>query len=417
LIFLPHACYPIFLQRPTSENHFNSIPISQNAQHTFNQQPNSCLRTTHKYYLHKILLEDSASIEELNTIAYKFLTTKQFTFYTDGSLINLQTPECKMGFGWIELTTNTTFKGATIFNPSSTKSETIAILTAIISVPNDSTLNIYTDSQNCINNWKTFSDPLVSRRKQLNKNNHNLWTLLKDLTKTKNLTINFIKVKAHSNDTFNDIADDLVKQGLLYKPIYVQPKAFTDSLLCPIWNHIGTIDTNPRKWIKKVLQSRIFTSFLFNNNLHSFRSNFDTDAINWEYTARWISRNINQEEITSFRHTRQVSHKIESITHNLPTSDLQKQRCTKLYLNEPILCPLCTREEDNNSHIGLCISTKHDINACLTKGKDRLQSLIETSEYFSSSSLALKNSLHHLACLQPLPLDNNPIQPDHTIHL
>jgi hypothetical protein len=76
-----------------------------------------------------------------------------------------------------------------------------------------------------------------------------------------------MKVKAHSNDTFNNIADNLTKQGLSCKPIQVQIKAFTDSLLCPIWNHIGAIDTNPRKWIKKVLQSRIFTSFLFNNNI------------------------------------------------------------------------------------------------------------------------------------------------------
>jgi hypothetical protein len=107
---------------------------------------------THTNIIYKLLSEDKANLDELNNIATQFLTTKHFTFYTDDSLTHLQSPQCRMGFGWIETSTATTFKGATIFNPSSTKSETIAILTTLIAIPDESTVNIYTDSQNCIHN-------------------------------------------------------------------------------------------------------------------------------------------------------------------------------------------------------------------------------------------------------------------------
>jgi ribonuclease HI len=277
-----------------------------------------------KYFLKKILQGSSSQINLLLELSHSFSNQDQFTFYTDGSLIGLQTSSCKMGYGWIEPTLNATFKGSCILNPSSTKSESYAILTVLLTLPNNSSIHIYTDSQNCIHNYNNFSNPLLSRRKQLNHNNHLLWTFIIELIKDKGLKLILNKVKAHSNNIYNDLADELATQGLNTEPINSDIKAHAiNSLLLPVWNSMGIIDTNHRKWMKKLIQARIFNNFIFNtdfNTLHNVFFNFD---INWEYTSLWTKRNDKVEEITSFKHTHNCSYKIKLISHQLPTGDIQ----------------------------------------------------------------------------------------------
>jgi hypothetical protein len=133
-----------------------------------------------KYFFKKILQESSSQIDRLLELSYNFSTHNQFTFFTDGSLIGLQTSACRMGFGWIEINHNTTFKGSCILNPSSTKSESYAIFTVLLTVPNNSSIEIHTDSQNCIHNYNTFSNLLISCKKQLNPYfGPSSWKLLK----------------------------------------------------------------------------------------------------------------------------------------------------------------------------------------------------------------------------------------------
>jgi hypothetical protein len=48
----------------------------------------------------------------------------------------------------------------------------------------------------------------------------------------KNLWFSFHKIKAHSNDTYNDMADELTKQELDIQPIIIQPEAYSSLLCC-----------------------------------------------------------------------------------------------------------------------------------------------------------------------------------------
>jgi ribonuclease HI len=109
-------------------------------------------------------------------------------------------------------------------------------LIGLVNVPKNSTVNIYTDSQNCMHNWTFFHDPLTSRRKQVNRNNHQIWTFMKSLSETKNLHVILHKIKSHSNDVYNDIADKLAKQGLDSDPIIIRPNAYMSSLLSVMSN-------------------------------------------------------------------------------------------------------------------------------------------------------------------------------------
>jgi hypothetical protein len=342
---------------------------------------------------------------------------KSFEFYTDGSLIGLRTSYCRMGFGWIEPQLNITYKESCIFNLSLTKSESYAILTILLVVPNHSRITIYTDSQNCIQNFNFFTNPLISRRKQLNHNNHLLWTFIIEIMNTKKLDIKLVKVKAHSGNLYNDMADELATQGLFCEPINININAHAkNSTLIPSWNSMGLIETNLRKWMKKVIQARIFNSFIFNTNFAMIQNTFSSIDINWEYTSLWVKRNHVENEITSTRFTKESSYKIKSITHHLPTSDLQKRNYPLLYKNlPPILCPSCEIEKDDNTHIGRCILMKNSINETFADGKDLLTRLL--SELEDINITLLKTSMEHLKCLTPLPLDSHSIPDSHHVYL
>jgi hypothetical protein len=145
------------------------------------------------YFFTNILIGDKATIDLLKNIAIVFSSFTLFTFYTDGSLINLATTDCKMGIGWIETTTTvthpTTFKAATSHIPSSTKAEGLAILTTLLVVPNGSKITVYTDSQNCIHNFNKITNPLTSQRQILKIKNNIIWQFIHFFLQSKHLNL------------------------------------------------------------------------------------------------------------------------------------------------------------------------------------------------------------------------------------
>jgi hypothetical protein len=238
-----------------------------------------------------------------------------------------------------------------------------------------------------------------------------------EIIKDKNLMITLHKVKAHSNDLHNDMADELVTQGLNTEPINLHVNAHArNSVLLPIWNSMGIIDTNPRKWIKKVLQARIFNNFIFNSDFTTIRSIFSNTDINWEYTSLWTKRNPQAEEVTSFKFTRHCSYKIKSISHQLPTSDLQSRNYPLLYHNlTPVLCQSCRLEIDDNSHIGRCINTKKEINQAFKEAKILLISLLKELE--EVNDFLVETSIDSLKCLEEIDNNSRPIPNSHHIYL
>lgn len=150
------------------------------------------------------LLCDSHLKQELINIATRFSTSSNFTFYTDGCVRHIGTPQCVSGYGWLQANPHfprLEFKGSTIFFPSSTKSEAMAILMALITLPTNSTCLIFTNSANCILtfNSRLHQLPLSSRR-CLKINNFLIWDLIFYLISHFHLMVSLHKVKGHSND-------------------------------------------------------------------------------------------------------------------------------------------------------------------------------------------------------------------------
>ena len=93
------------------------------------------------------------------------MNTKNLHFYTDGSLKNLQTPTIQSGIGWIcRDNTLIKFNAATQSYPDTTRIELEAILSLLIAIPSNISINIYIDNITAINNLQT---PTTAKQIQL----------------------------------------------------------------------------------------------------------------------------------------------------------------------------------------------------------------------------------------------------------
>ena len=141
-------------------------------------------------------------------------STSHFKFYTDGSLlIKTDNGISAMGAGWVNCSSQITGNFALKEWPSSTKAELAAILAVLLIILSNSNIIIMTDSQAAIDGIN-----VMLRKKHLWKwtkaTNSSLKTIIYLCLEKKNLNLNLIKVKGHSGELFNDVADAQAKMGL-----------------------------------------------------------------------------------------------------------------------------------------------------------------------------------------------------------
>ena len=96
------------------------------------------------------------------------------------------------------------------------RAELTAVIKSLENVRDNSTVEIYTDSKYIVevmtrhihewlrNGWRKISGEDVINR--------DLWQMLIEITREKNLKVDYIKVKAHANCFHNNRADKLAKQ-------------------------------------------------------------------------------------------------------------------------------------------------------------------------------------------------------------
>ena len=82
-------------------------------------------------------------------------------------------------------------------------------------------------------------------------------TKIRDLIKTKNIQIEFFKVKSHSKDRWNDKADSLAKKGATSKRIIqVEEVSYEEIEYCLEWENKRT-DIPTRLLCKLILNARV----------------------------------------------------------------------------------------------------------------------------------------------------------------
>ncbi|EXX61834.1 hypothetical protein RirG_167440 [Rhizophagus irregularis DAOM 197198w] len=188
------------------------------------------------------LLEDDMIVKELQDIARTLNPFNVLVFYTDGSYnVEFLSNEYPMGYGWTTSNienANITYSGSVKYFPSSTKAEIMAILTALITCPPKCNVTIHTDSQAAIDAFhKSKNLHSISPRRFNKINNNILWSTIHQIINTLSLNVKFIKVKAHSGDPFNDIADALAKVGhVVVSPTIIKHNNLPNQSLTIEWN-------------------------------------------------------------------------------------------------------------------------------------------------------------------------------------
>src|SRR5436189_242204 len=121
-----------------------------------------------------------------------------------------------LGVGWIHIDNDVeihNFNARAWGWPSSTRAEIIAILTTLLVVKNSSDIKIYTDSKNTVNIFNSYKQRYNNYRSYIKLENQILWELIFKVIEMLDLNVTLYKVKAHSEDRWNDRADIEVKKG------------------------------------------------------------------------------------------------------------------------------------------------------------------------------------------------------------
>lgn len=197
--------------------------------------------------------------------------------YTDGSLnpkeLNMSGLSI-MGAGWILEDSEISFHCATCMFPSSTRAEILAILTAILATPSNTALNIYTDSQAAIDGiHNVIRNPLSAISERFKQCNFVLLNIIKDLITSKGLMFTMHKVKGHSQNLWNDAADQLANHG--------RREALLD--ISRLFLISDNIDISGFSFFPK------WNGFLLDCNIRKFYSLFSHSFIesNWSFNSFW----------------------------------------------------------------------------------------------------------------------------------
>ncbi|PKK71530.1 hypothetical protein RhiirC2_778276 [Rhizophagus irregularis] len=223
------------------------------------------------------------------------------------------------------------------------------------SSPEHGKIIINTNSQAAINSfYKSKNLHSISPRRFNKINNNILWSSIHYIIKTLSLQVKFIKVKAHSGDQFNDIADIQAKLGR------IQPTPTTilhdylpnQTITLNYWNEEIPLDKDVRKCID------------------STKSNL----IDWALSSKWFHYN-GHNDTTSSLYTKDLGWRIRCSTLTLPTLDIMN-RNFPLLIKDRTQCLLCNNTTDSNTHFWECPNNYERTRACFIALGDKLIDLL-----------------------------------------
>ncbi len=153
---------------------------------------------------------------------------------------------------------------------------------ALLTAPLHSRVQIFTDSAAAIQ-VITKCRKGLSTRKWL-KTPNSLWVMnIIAMVKEKDLTLELVKVKGHSGDVLNDLADELAKEGGYCNSVLDVPFTATNEHLkfFPCYNNIP-LSQKIRRFSTSILRSFICAEW---SRLNSQKDTFAHQRIKW--SASW----------------------------------------------------------------------------------------------------------------------------------
>ncbi|PKY62229.1 ribonuclease H-like protein [Rhizophagus irregularis] len=263
------------------------------------------------------LFDDIKIIEDLIEISTTLSSFIDLEFFTDGSYEPTHTQEgFPMGYGWTTsnlANVNITYNGSLKFFPSSTKAETMALLTALSTCPHLGRITIYTDSQATIDSFhKTKNLHCTSPRRYNKVNNNILWSSIHYIIKELSLRVHLVKVKAHSGNAFNDIADVQAKLGRTQAiPTVILHDHLPHQNVTLNWNEEIPLDKDVRKCIGTILNYRRLDEHFNHPSLKIIKESTKDHLIDWALSSKWFGYN-GRNDTTSSLHSKTLNGELDA---------------------------------------------------------------------------------------------------------
>jgi len=200
----------------------------------------------------------------LKALATSLHQSKNFQFYTDGSLQRDPKFIDSMGIGWISAQhKELTFSTSAILWPSSTKAEMLAYLTTLMVAPVIASVTLVTDSAATIDDMANLQEMMhQSIRKREKIPNFPIWMTIAYTIEALDLKVTMIKIKAHSRDRLNEWADKLAKDATFSAlQLNLHYTKLPDLNLVIVCNHL-IIENSSRRCIKQLQDAGHFHNYL-----------------------------------------------------------------------------------------------------------------------------------------------------------
>jgi ribonuclease HI len=330
------------------------------------------------------VLKHISSIVTRNKLASfkdSFSLSQTLTFYTDGSLINSRSDLCCMGIGWVQVDSDgssAAFSAQVERFPSSLRAELYSVLSAICTAPQFCLVNLFTDNSNVaagLDFILSGSLVLPSHLRSIFNRNHLLWAAIKYVITSNDLMLSTSVVKAHSNNKFNDLADQAAKAGLTAPVLDFDTSFLSHNDHVLTWSGI-TVDCNSRHFTKELLKAKNFNSIFNSSRMDRVNRLSRHELIDWSSTGSLLSYH-NSTLGTSFSTSALKTFQVKCFTRELPTMAQLKRNRPDLYKSS-YRCASCGSLDEDFDHIWLCTSRRPVLHECIELLTQTLQLSVES---------------------------------------
>jgi len=329
----------------------NNTPTSINEDHT---SYNTRFSTTINDQLIQSIFINPTLQNTLSHYANNNADLKSVTFYTDGSISHFGKQNIKLSCAWIQIQNNhikQSFSCSLKSFPSSTRTELMAILTALITCPKNSSVSVYTDSQSAIQILNTFIS--LTTQSKFKVKNYSIISSIQHITKILSLKVSYHKIKAHSGNHYNEMADNLAKNP---SPEMISINISSINLLFPIIYKQIYIDYPLQSFIKISSHSQIATNWQKQPALRKLIP--QNTNINWSYTEFCLDfshYSMFTNGNSHFYHGTLYSFKLELLHNSLPTIQTLIRNYPTL-MPPHLKCLYCNELPENIAHLFSCHS-------------------------------------------------------------
>jgi ribonuclease HI len=311
--------------------------------------------------------ENISSLDYQTTLKREYVlncskeNNNNFQFFTDGSLGKTKDQVIKMGVSWIQSqgpNIGRKFSAGISNWPSSYRAESAAIFLVTLVVPEYCNVEIVTDSQNCIDTFSRLSKPDVKRtaKRWMKEKNWLLWARIIDTIQKKHISVRLSKIKAHSGNKFNEIADKLAKEGKEEEEITWNEPFSALWKAIPIWNEIP-IEISLRDFIKEYNKKEILINWTTQNRIQKIWSQEIHEQKNIKWNLVWERIRAGNSLNTSIKQNRERTFGIKMLHNELPTLDNLEKRRPDIYYRKTT-CVICKEEKETLDHLLSCKSTE-----------------------------------------------------------